>query len=71
LFTPRRARVVTGAGQHIAERDTLYDICAMMYLVRQFRDGELRQSEALAAFSIIIFLKRIPLWQTDRQKKNM
>jgi len=43
----------------------------MMYLVRQFRDGELRQSEALAAFSIIIFLKRIPLWQTDRQKKNM
>jgi len=35
------------------------------YLVRHFRDGELRQSEALAEFSIIIklFLERIPLQQ--------
>jgi len=32
-----------------------------VYLVQQFRDGELRQYEALAEFSIIIFLKQIPL----------
>jgi len=31
-----------------------------MYLVQQFRDGELQQSEARAQFSIIIFLKWIP-----------
>jgi len=36
-----------------------------MYLVHQFRDGELRQSEALAELNVIIFLKRIPPWQND------
>jgi len=34
-----------------------------MYLVQQFRDGKLRQSKALAEFSIIVFLKWIPRWQ--------
>ena len=37
----------------------------MMYLIQSFRDGELWQSEGLAAFSIIIFLKRVPSWQND------
>ena len=36
-----------------------------VYLVQQFCDGELWQSEALAEFSIIIFLRRIPPWQND------
>jgi len=37
----------------------------MMYIVQQFRDDEFWQSEALAAFSIIIFLQRIPPWQNN------
>jgi len=38
------------------QNDRFVIFADMMYIVQQFHDGEFRQSEALAEFSIIIFL---------------
>ena len=53
----------------IAERP-LVIFADMMYLVQQFSDGKLQQSEALAAFSIILLKWITPLQNQRRMSRG-